>query len=32
MDYTIKIEAKGYKPKELKAKTTTDVYLGVIEL
>jgi Fe-S-cluster-containing dehydrogenase component len=31
-DYTVKVEAKGYKPKELSAKTTTDVYLGVIML
>ena len=32
IDYTVKIEAEGYNPKELKAKTTTDVYLGIIEL
>jgi Fe-S-cluster-containing dehydrogenase component len=31
-DYTVKIEAKGYKPKEMPAKTTNDVYLGVIML
>ena len=31
-DYTVKIKAKGYKPKEMQAKTTTDVYLGVIML
>jgi Fe-S-cluster-containing dehydrogenase component len=31
-DYTVSISAKGYKPKELPAKTTTDVYLGVIML
>jgi hypothetical protein len=28
-EYTVSIEAKGYKTQELKAKTMTDVYLGV---
>ena len=32
INYTVKIEAEGYNPKELKAKTITDVYLGIIEL
>lgn len=32
MNYTVTVKAKGYKPKELPAKTTTDVYLGVIKL
>ena len=32
MDYTVSIEANGYKPKEIPAKTITDVYLGVIKL
>ena len=32
MDYTVNIEAKGYKPKKMPAKTTSDVYLGVIML
>lgn len=31
-EYFIKIEAKGYKPKEIPVKTTSDVYLGVIKL
>jgi Fe-S-cluster-containing dehydrogenase component len=31
-DYTVKVEAKGYKSKELAAKTISDVYLGVIML
>ncbi len=31
-DYTVKIEAKGYKPQEMKARTATDVYLGVIKV
>ena len=31
-DYTVKIEAKGYKTKEMTAKTTIDVNLGVIML
>ncbi len=31
-DYTVKIEAKGYKPKEMPVKTTADVYLGIIML
>jgi Fe-S-cluster-containing dehydrogenase component len=31
-DYTVKIEARGHKPQEIKAKTETDVYLGVIKL
>ena len=30
--YTIKIEAPGYKPKSLKAKTSKDIYLGEIVL
>jgi Fe-S-cluster-containing dehydrogenase component len=31
-DYTVKVEAKGYKLKKMPAKTTTDVYLGIITL
>jgi Fe-S-cluster-containing dehydrogenase component len=31
-DYTIKIEAPGYKPKSLKTKTQKDTYLGEIVL
>lgn len=31
-DYTVKIEAPGYKVKSLKAKTTKDIYLGEIVL
>ncbi len=31
-DYNVKIEAEGSKPKEIKVKTKTDVYLGVIKL
>ncbi len=31
-DYIIEIEAKGYKPQEMSAKTKTDVYLGIITL
>jgi Fe-S-cluster-containing dehydrogenase component len=31
-DYTVKVEAKGYKPKKMSAKTTADVYLGQITL
>lgn len=31
-EYTVNIKAKGYKPKKVQAKTTTDVYLGVINL
>ena len=27
-DYTVKIEAKGYQPKSVKAKTLKDTYLG----
>lgn len=32
VDYTLKIEARGYKPRELQAKTKTDVYLGEVVL
>ena len=32
VEYTVKVEAKSYKPKEMLVKTTTDVYLGVIML
>jgi Fe-S-cluster-containing dehydrogenase component len=32
IEYTVKIEASGYKPQKLNAKTVTDVYLGVIKL
>jgi Fe-S-cluster-containing dehydrogenase component len=31
-EYTVKIEAEGYKPRELKALTKIDVYLGEIAL
>jgi Fe-S-cluster-containing dehydrogenase component len=31
-EYTVNIEAKGYKPKKLKALTKVDVYLGEIKL
>ena len=31
-EYDVKIEAKGYKSQQLKAKTMVDVYLGVIKL
>jgi len=31
-DYIVIIKAKGYKPKEIPVKTTSDVYLGVIKL
>jgi Fe-S-cluster-containing dehydrogenase component len=31
-DYTVKIEAPGYKPKSLKTKTQKDTYLGEIVL
>jgi len=31
-EYTLKIEAKGYKPQEVKALTKIDVYLGEIVL
>jgi len=31
-EYSVKIEAKGYKPQELKALTKIDVYLGEIVL
>jgi len=30
VEYTVTVEAKGYKKQELKAKTMADVYLGVI--
>ena len=29
-DYTVRVEAKGYEPKEMPVKTSTDIYLGVI--
>ena len=29
-DYTVKIEAAGYKAKSVKAKTQKDIYLGEI--
>lgn len=32
MNYTVSIEAPGYKPKKAKARTTKDVYLGEIVL
>ena len=31
-DYSVKIEAKGYQPKSVKAKTLKDTYLGEIIL
>lgn len=31
-EYTVKVEAKGYKPQELKASTRIDAYLGEIVL
>lgn len=31
-DYTVKVETKGYQTQELKAKTTSDVYLGIIAM
>lgn len=32
VDYAVRIEAKGYGPKEMPVKTTADIYLGVIVL
>jgi len=32
VEYTVTIEAKGYQTQELKAKTMTDVYLGLITM
>ena len=31
-EYTVEIEAKGYKTQELKVKTMTDVYMGLVLL
>ena len=32
MDYVIKIDSKGYQPQEIKVKTETDIYLGIIRM
>ena len=32
IDYTVKIEAPGYKTKSVKARTLKDIYLGEIVL
>jgi len=32
MDYVVKVEAPGYQPKSLKARTSKDIYLGEIVL
>ncbi len=31
-EYSVSIEAEGYKPKKIKAKTSKDIYLGEIKL